>query len=157
MVSLTYSSSAPLDRSSLDVLRLLSTPIWVFDFGRRRITWANDAAVDFWHAGSVEQLYERDLGQDLSLASEGRLVDYAHRLVSESRITEQWTFYPAAQPVTVTCSFTLAAPAGEGPAFLVEAIAAASEQRRRRHATHGRSLSSHDCAGQRDRSGRRKR
>ncbi|HEY6079312.1 MAG TPA: PAS domain S-box protein [Polyangiaceae bacterium] len=127
MVSLTYSSSAPLDRSSLDVLRLLSTPIWVFDLGLRRITWANEAAVGFWHAASAEQLYERNLGQDLSLASEGRLVEYARRLASEARISEQWTFYPAAQPVTVTCSFTPAAPAGEGPAFLVEASAVGGE------------------------------
>ena len=123
--------------------------------GLRRITWANQAAVGFWHAASAEQLHERNLGQDLSLASEGRLVEYARRLASEARISEQWTFYPAAQPVTVTCSFTPAAPAGEGPAFLVEASAVGAEQQRRRHATHRRGLSSHDRAGERDRSGRR--
>jgi PAS domain S-box-containing protein len=121
MVSNSDSPTAVLDRRSLDVLRILSTPIWVFDLGLRRITWANPAAVAFWHAESEEQLRERDLGQDLSLASEGRLAGYARRLAGEPRISEQWTFYPAAQPVTVTCSFSRVAGEGDGPAFLVEA------------------------------------
>jgi PAS domain S-box-containing protein len=111
----------------LDLLQVLSTPIWVFDLGKRRITWANQAAVAFWQAGSEAQLLERDQGKDLSLASEGRLSGYAHRLKSEPRITEQWTFYPGAGPATVTCSFTLASASGEGPAFLVEAMAVAPD------------------------------
>jgi PAS domain S-box-containing protein len=116
-----------LDLSNLDLLRVLSTPIWVFDLGARRITWANAAAVAFWHAENEAQLRERDLGQDLSLASEGRLAGYVRRLQSEPRISEQWTFYPAAQPVTVTCSFSFIAVEGGGPAFLVEASQATPE------------------------------
>jgi PAS domain S-box-containing protein len=108
-------------------LQVLSTPVWVFDLGRRRITWANQAAVDFWQAGSEAQLLERDLGKDLSLAAEGRLSGYLQRLKTEPRITEQWTFYPGSGPVTVLCSFTLAASSGDGPAYLVEAMAAAPD------------------------------
>ncbi len=112
---------------SLDLLQVLSTPIWVFDVGLRRITWANPAAVSFWRVDSLAQLRERDLGGDLSLASEGRLLGYAQRLAKEPRITEQWTFYPGAEPVTVLCSFTAAQPVGAGPAFLVEATPAAPD------------------------------
>ena len=111
----------------LDLLQVLSTPVWVFDLGRRRITWANQAAIAFWQAGSEAQLLERDLGKDLSLASEGRLSGYLQRLKTEPRITEQWTFYPGTGPITVLCSFTLAASSGDGPAFLVEAMAAAPD------------------------------
>ncbi len=107
---------------SLDSFQILSTPVWVFDFGKRRVTWANQAAVAFWQAESEAQLLLRDFGKDLSLASEGRLIGYAERLRTERRLTEQWTFYPKSGPVTVTCTFSLmAAAAGEGPAFLVEA------------------------------------
>jgi PAS domain S-box-containing protein len=112
---------------ALDLLQVLSTPVWVFDVGARRITWANQAAVEFWHAESAARLRDRDLGQDFSLASEGRLLDYAQRLQKQPRITEQWTFYPASQPVTVMCSFSRAVAVGVGPAFLVEATAAASD------------------------------
>jgi PAS domain S-box-containing protein len=106
---------------SLEPFQVLSTPVWIFDLGERRITWGNQAAVAFWQAGSEAQLRERDLSKDLSLASEGRLADYAQRLKTEPRITEQWTFYPKAGPVTVQCTFTAMAAAGAGPAFLVEA------------------------------------
>ena len=111
----------------LDLLQVLVTPIWVFDLGRRRITWANRAAVEFWQAGSAAQLLARDVSKDLSLASTARLDAYAQRLQSEQRITEQWTFYPGPLPVTVMCSFTLAASSGSGPAFLVEATPAAPD------------------------------
>src|SRR5687767_15005509 len=96
----------PVPSAALEQLQVLSTPIWVFDLGARRITWANQAAVQFWHADSLDQLRERDLGKDLSLASDGRLRGYAQRLGKEVRITEQWTFYPGSRPVTVLCSFT---------------------------------------------------
>jgi PAS domain S-box-containing protein len=109
------------------LLQVLSTPIWVFDLGRKRITWANQAAVEFWQAGTEAQLLERDLGKDFSLASEGRLTGYAQRLKTEPRITEQWTFYAGPGPVTVMCSFSMAASSGDGPAFLVEATPAATE------------------------------
>jgi PAS domain S-box-containing protein len=112
---------------SLESFQVLSTPVWIFDLGRRRITWANHAAVAFWQASSLEQLRERDLGKDLSLASEGRLRDYAERLKTEPRITEQWTFYPKSGPVTVMCTFTPTESAGDGAAFLVEAVPAALE------------------------------
>jgi PAS domain S-box-containing protein len=119
-VNLVHSPGSP----PLAALRLLSTPIWVFDLGRRRVTWANQAAVEFWHAESEAQLLERDFGKDFSRASEGRLTGYAHRLKTEPRVAEQWTFFPGSGPVTVLCHFTLAESTGDGPTFLVEATPA---------------------------------
>jgi PAS domain-containing protein len=127
----SVSSPAPADNPRgplpLDTFELLSTPIWVFDLGRRRIDWANAAAVKFWQASSREELLERDMAKDFSLASEGRLTAYAQRLQTEARITEQWTFYTATGPTTVLCSFTPVEPRGAGPAFLVEATPAAPD------------------------------
>jgi PAS domain S-box-containing protein len=110
---------------SLESFQVLSTPVWIFDLGKRRVAWANQAAVSFWQADTEAQLLERDLGKDLSLAAEGRLVDYAQRLKTEPRISEQWTFYPKSGPITVMCTFTLTTASGQGPAFLVEATPAA--------------------------------
>lgn len=106
---------------------MLSTPVWVFDLSRRRVTWANPAAVQFWKADSEAQLLERNFARDFSVASEGRLMGYAQRLKSERRLTEQWTFYPGAGPVTVTCTFSLAPSGSDGPAFLVEATPAVAD------------------------------
>ena len=110
-MALTIDTGAhpPLPPAALEQLQVLSTPIWVFDLGARRITWANQAAVEFWHAESLARLRERDLGKDLSLASQGRLQGYAQRLGNEARITEQWTFYPASRPVTVSLPGSLTA------------------------------------------------
>jgi PAS domain S-box-containing protein len=127
MASTIDTSAHPPTSAALEQLQVLSTPIWVFDLGARRITWANQAAVEFWHAESLAQLRERDLGKDLSLASAGRLQGYAQRLGKEARITEQWTFYPSSRPVTVSCSFTPAGTTSGGPAFLVEATPAAPD------------------------------
>lgn len=112
---------------TLDSFEVLSTPVWVFDLGKRRITWANQAAVRFWQAESLAQLLERDMAKDFSLASEGRLTGYAQRLKSEPRISEQWTFYTGQGPATVLCSFSVAQSSGPGPAFLVEATPAAPD------------------------------
>ncbi len=112
---------------TLDSFEVLSTPVWVFDLGQRRITWANQAAVRFWQAETLAQLLERDMAKDFSLASEGRLSGYAQRLAAERRISEQWTFYTGSGPVTVLCSFSAAPSAGPGPAFLVEATPAAPD------------------------------
>jgi PAS domain S-box-containing protein len=127
MASTLDTSAHPPTSAGLEQLEVLSTPIWVFDLGARRITWANQAAIEFWHADSLAQLRERDLGKDLSLASDGRLRGYAQRLGNEARITEQWTFYPGSRPVTVLCSFTQTGSTSGGPAFLVEATPAAPD------------------------------
>jgi PAS domain S-box-containing protein len=122
----TSSVSAP-DARAYDVLQALTTPVWVFDLGRRRIRWANRAAIEFWQAGSEAQLLERDLNKDFSLATEGRLNGYVQRLKVERRIAEQWTFFPGSGPVTVMCNFTLLGSADDGPTFLVEVTPAAPE------------------------------
>ena len=126
-VSSPVPSQSPRGSFPFEAFQVLSTPIWVFDLGRRRISWGNQAAVNFWRAGSLEQLLERDLGKDFSLSSEGRMTGYAHRLKSEPRITEQWTFYTGLGPVTVMCTFSLVSTSGPGPAFLVEATPAAPD------------------------------
>lgn len=96
----------------------------MFDPGLRRITWANLAAVAFWQAESEQTLLERDFSKDFSLSAEGRLIGYVRRLETEARVTEQWTVFPTATPVTVMLSFTLVASGGNGPAFLIEATPA---------------------------------
>jgi PAS domain S-box-containing protein len=126
VLSFDTNASAP-DAPAFDVLQALTTPVWVFDLGRRRIRWANRAAVEFWQAGSEAQLLERDLNKDFSLATEGRLSGYVQRLKTERRIAEQWTFFPGSGPVTVMCNFTLLDSGEDGPTFLVEATPAAPE------------------------------
>jgi PAS domain S-box-containing protein len=118
----------PLDRGwfargspALDLLQALATPVWLFDLGIYRITWANRAAVEFWKAETDEALYARDFRRDFSAASESRLRSCAKRLELEARVSEQWTLYPGGQPITVVANFSRAPAAGEGPCFLIEA------------------------------------
>jgi PAS domain S-box-containing protein len=117
-------SSLSAGPAALEALHALSTPVWAFDLGQRRVTWANQAAVEFWRAESEAQLLERDFSQGFSLSTEGRLNGYARRLKTEPRVTEQWTLFPASHPVTVLCSFSLLPWPGEGTTFLVEATPA---------------------------------
>jgi signal transduction histidine kinase/ActR/RegA family two-component response regulator len=84
----------------LAVFDLLERPVWVFDFEKLRIWWANQAALPFWQARSLEELLARDYREGLSAASVQRIAETVRRLEGgEPRVTEEWTFYPLGVPL----------------------------------------------------------
>lgn len=88
-------------------LDLVSIPIWIYDFDRRRIAWANAAALTVWNAGSVEALSQRDLGADMSEGMARRLEQYRDDIESHGLVYhEWWTLYPEGAPVSVQIRLT---------------------------------------------------
>ena len=55
------------EKTVLEICQSLSTPIWVFDFEKSRVSWANDAALNLWEAANIDELASRDMSDDTSL------------------------------------------------------------------------------------------
>ncbi|MEO5796957.1 MAG: PAS domain-containing protein [Rhodoferax sp.] len=86
---------------------LLCIAVWIFDIDRRRILWANAAALQVWRAESLAELRARDLGIDMSPSVAQRLAQYQNDFVAQgARFNEQWTVYPAGIPVALTVCFS---------------------------------------------------
>jgi diguanylate cyclase (GGDEF)-like protein len=83
-------------------LNLIRQPVWIFDIDRRRMYWANDAALYVWNAPTLQTLCERDLGSDMSESVARRLAQYQSDFISHGAIfNEQWTLYPDGKPVSL--------------------------------------------------------
>ncbi|THF61453.1 EAL domain-containing protein [Pseudothauera nasutitermitis] len=92
----------PDDWSGLGVLDLVQAPVWVFDIDRKRVYWANAAALSVWRADVLAELCSRDMGRDMSAAVATRLSQYQADFAShDARFNEQWTLYPGGQPVSL--------------------------------------------------------
>lgn len=87
-------------------LNLITLPVWIFDIDRRRVHWANEAAIRIWNAASLEELCSRDMGRDMSATVASRLAQYqADFRTQAGSFTEQWTLYPAGRPVPLKVRF----------------------------------------------------
>lgn len=73
---------------------------WVQDIDQCRVCWANQAAASLLEAGTVEELYARDL-RPLSKATATRLEAYLRRTASGETIVTQWTTFPDGRPITI--------------------------------------------------------
>ncbi|MFT3814311.1 MAG: EAL domain-containing protein [Acidovorax sp.] len=88
--------------SWLAMLDALRTPVWVFDIDRRRVYWANQAALAVWRSPSLQELRSRDMGKDMSAMVAERLEQYQADFISHgARFNEQWTLYPSGKPVSL--------------------------------------------------------
>ncbi|MEM6712697.1 MAG: EAL domain-containing protein [Pseudomonadota bacterium] len=84
----------------------LNTPLWIFDIDRSRIAWANRAALDIWQAGSLDELIERDMSGDMSMAVAQRLQQYQEDFLDhDAAFTELWTLYPGGVPTSLDVVF----------------------------------------------------
>ena len=87
----------------LDHFDSLATPVWVFDVTRHRLWWANRAALDFWQAGSVAELVQRDFSSDSATVRE-RLRQILATCEGDRSVQDTWTLYPRDRPRTVVLS-----------------------------------------------------
>ncbi len=86
-------------------LNLISLPVWVFDLDHKRVLWANEAAVALWNSPSLHELCWRDMGADMSASVRRRLAQYQSDFVAhDATFNEQWTLYPAGQPLPMNVS-----------------------------------------------------
>ncbi|WP_028470264.1 putative bifunctional diguanylate cyclase/phosphodiesterase [Neptunomonas japonica] len=95
-----------LTESSLDALRSLHNPIWVYDVELFKIRWANDQALLFWEADSEEELYHRDFKKNMSEAIytllSNNLVEYRHG----HEHTQWWTLFPKNKRKEIYCHYS---------------------------------------------------
>ncbi|KYQ92057.1 histidine kinase [Tieghemostelium lacteum] len=78
----------------LEILKKLSTAVWLFDIENKQLVWGNPAAAQLWDASSIEQLLMRDFSSDMSLATEIRLKGYLEEFKLGLSKIQNWTFYP---------------------------------------------------------------
>lgn len=81
----------------------LETALWVYDFERGSIIWANRRALELWDAGSNAELAGRALHGEMSPSVRTRLAQHAEdfRLCPDREIREFWTLYPGGKPFRV--------------------------------------------------------
>ena len=111
-----------------EALNWIGRAVWVFDIDRRRVHWANPAALVLWQAATLADLQARDMGADMSTGVARRLRQYQQDFEQgPSRFTEQWTLYPKGQPRTLSVAFTGHRLADGRMAMLCEALDERSE------------------------------
>ena len=87
-------------------LQLMAQPVWIFDIDRRRVHWANEAALRVWDAASLQELRSRDMGRDMSASVAQRLAQYQNDFIAQgATFQEQWTLYPGGRPVALNVRF----------------------------------------------------
>ncbi|MEG5051002.1 MULTISPECIES: diguanylate cyclase domain-containing protein [unclassified Microcoleus] len=95
-----YSPSG--DIFHLSAFDLLQNPIWVFDIEKLQMRWANQTSLRLWNASTQQQLISRNFS-DMSESTRIRLQSYLQQFEQGKTLSEQWTFYPDGQPVSVGC------------------------------------------------------
>ena len=109
------------------VLAQLQQPLWVFDFDRGRVVWANESALEIWNASSKEELYSREMSAEMSPAVATRLRQYQADFCRDEGafFSETWTLFPNGKPRTLQVVFNpFELPDGR-MATLIEAMAGA--------------------------------
>jgi signal transduction histidine kinase len=81
----------------------LETALWVYDFERGSITWANRRALELWDANSIAALAARQLHGEMSPSVRTRLAQHMEdfRIFPDREIREFWTLYPGGKPFRV--------------------------------------------------------
>ncbi|MEC6881046.1 putative bifunctional diguanylate cyclase/phosphodiesterase [Photobacterium piscicola] len=111
-------------------LYYLQNPIWVFDVDNKKILWANDKSLRLWEATSIEELLNRDLGQDMPAAAAATLLEYQQTFKLNKKIKTWWRFSHKQITKNMLCLFS-GIPLTDGRmAMLVEVIADESSLRR---------------------------
>lgn len=107
-----------------DALHLLEQvverPLWIYDFERGGMDWANRAGLRFWRCDTLETLRARDFSPT-SHGIAARLDNLRRGLADGSMQAQEWTFYPGGKPVRRTCRLSGVVLADGRMALLVDA------------------------------------
>jgi CheY-like chemotaxis protein len=117
--------------STMQAWNSLHRPIWLFDPVALRGVYANASALELWGADSLEDLLARDFSR-LSPAVLARTERLARVTAYGEPVSEQWTFYPKGQPLTVMAVISTYRLDDGTPVLLFEAapIEVESDERR---------------------------
>ncbi len=88
------------------IIERISSPVWIYDFDRARVVWANPAALDLWMSPSLDELSSRDMRQGMSSAVAERLAQFQEEFaLSDVVFAETWTLHPRGNPVSLDVQF----------------------------------------------------
>lgn len=88
--------------AGLDLLERFDRALWIYDFERATIVWANQAALAFWRAGSMAELASRDFSP-VGPGSTERLDNLRLLIEAGGTRTENWTYFPGGEPDQREC------------------------------------------------------
>ena len=91
--------AAPLSDPRLAFLDRLNQTIWITDVDTWRYRWANRAALDFWHAASVEELVARR--NSVSDTIRTTFLHVRDRVVQGESVWLDHTVYPSGAPTRI--------------------------------------------------------
>ncbi len=97
-----FACSLSGDIVHLRAFDLLHNPIWIFDIEHWQMRWANQASLYLWNASTQQQLISRNFS-DMSEPTRIRLQSYLQQFEQGKTLSEQWTFYPGGERVSVRC------------------------------------------------------
>jgi len=97
-----FACSLSGDIVNINAFDLLQYPIWIFDIEHLQMWWANQASLYLWNAATRQELASRNFS-DVSESTRIRLQSYLQQFEQGKTLSEQWTFYPGGQPVSVRC------------------------------------------------------
>jgi diguanylate cyclase (GGDEF)-like protein len=80
-------------------------PVWIFDFEKMGVHWANQAALTLWEADTLKALQQRQMSEDMSMTVRSRLEQYQSDFSSGRVFDEVWTIFPRSKAKTVLCRF----------------------------------------------------
>ncbi|MEG4227246.1 diguanylate cyclase [Microcoleus sp. N9_B2] len=98
-----FACSLSGDIFHLKTFDLLQNPIWIFDIEDWQMRWANQASLYLWDASTRQQLASHNFRDMFSESTRIRLQSYRQQFEQGQTLSEQWTFYPAGEPVSVGC------------------------------------------------------
>ncbi|MEO9274017.1 EAL domain-containing protein [Marinomonas sp. 5E14-1] len=84
----------------------LQTAVWIYDIDHSSILWANKAALELWDSSSLEELIDRDLKTDQSVAVKESLLQYQQAFKQNQVIQENWYFSPKGKEIQAFCQFS---------------------------------------------------
>lgn len=103
-------------------LTQISDPVWVFEPESKNVLWANQAAVAFWKANSLQALLERDFANSLTSVGMARVRRHRAQLKKNEVASDRWTFFPLDGPGVTLDALLVPVTAADGrPALLVRA------------------------------------
>lgn len=84
----------------LQLYELIPNVVWLFDLDKHGWWWGNQAAIDFWGLGSLQELIDKDLSGDTQGARD-RTAQTFELAAKHGLTTDPWTTYPNGKPKTL--------------------------------------------------------
>lgn len=87
-------------------LKKLQTAIWIYDIDHSCVVWANQAALKLWNSPSLDELINRDIKTDQSVAVKESLLQYQQAFRKNQVIQENWSYSPKGKSIEAFCQFS---------------------------------------------------